>query len=37
MLAALVVHLQISFGWLFLLALFAILGLLQLVKRVRTA
>jgi hypothetical protein len=35
MLTALLVHLQISFGWLFLLALFAILGLLQLVKRVR--
>jgi hypothetical protein len=35
MLAALLVHLQLSFGWLFLIALVAILGLLQLVKRLR--
>lgn len=34
-LAALIVHLQISFGWLLLLAIVAILGLLQLVKRLR--
>ena len=36
-LAALIVHLQISFGWLFLLAIVAVLGLLQLVKRLRQA
>jgi len=34
-LAALIVRLQISFGWLLLLAIVAILGLLQLVKRLR--
>ena len=34
-LAALIVHLQISFGWLLLLAIVAVLGLLQLVKRLR--
>ena len=36
-LAALIVRLQISFGWLFLLAIVAALGLLQLVKRLRQA
>jgi hypothetical protein len=34
-LAALLIHLQISFGWLFLLALVAIFGILQLVRRLR--
>jgi hypothetical protein len=34
-LAALIVRLQVSFGWLFLLAIVAVLGLLQLVKRLR--
>jgi hypothetical protein len=36
-LAALIVRLQVSFGWLFLLAIVAVLGLLQLVKRLRQA
>jgi hypothetical protein len=36
-LAALIIRLQVSFGWLFLLAIAAVLGLLQLVKRLRQA
>jgi hypothetical protein len=34
-LVAIYLHLQISFGWLFLLALAAVLGMMQLVKRLR--
>jgi hypothetical protein len=34
-LATLFIHLRISFGWMFLLALVAVLGLVQLVKRLR--
>jgi hypothetical protein len=34
-LAALLIHLQISFGWLFLLSLAAVLGIMQLIKRLR--
>ena len=34
-LAALFIRLQISFGWMFLLALAAVLGMLELVKRLR--
>ena len=32
-LMALLIHVQLSFGWMFLLALVAVLGMVQLVKR----